>query len=100
VSNLQIEGVSLTSEGEEAYETVRSLFPELDDYSLLEILVDLVKKDPSLDYMRVSKIGPQALVTCHCRVCEKDIIMSLGWKGHLSWIETGLCILCKMKVKQ
>lgn len=94
---LQIDGITLTLEGVEACEVVQSLYPELDDEGLLGILFSLVKADPSLDYIRLSKGGPQAFVTCLCKECNNDTIMSLGWKGHIGWIETGLCALCRMK---
>jgi hypothetical protein len=97
VRSLQIEGIALTHEGVEACETIHSLYPELDDEGLLGIIFSLVKADPTLDYVRLSKGGPQALVTCSCKGCSKDIVMSLGWKGHIGWIETGLCALCRMK---
>ncbi|MFA5037359.1 MAG: hypothetical protein WC479_09320 [Candidatus Izemoplasmatales bacterium] len=97
--SLQIEGLTLTSDGEEAMETIRGLFTDLDDEGLLGVLVGLVKEDPNLDYIRIERGGPSALVKCYCKRCKKDHFMSLGWLGHVQWIGTGLCSLCSRMVE-
>jgi hypothetical protein len=94
--SLKIEGLTLTSDGEEAMETIRGLFTDLGDESLVSILFGLVKEDPKLDYIRIEKGGPSFICKCQCKRCHEDRFMTIGWTGHVQWIETGLCPLCKM----
>jgi hypothetical protein len=98
-NELEIEGISLTEEGREALNTVKGIFPESCADELYSILVGLVKADPTLDYIRIEKGGPSALVRCYCKRCEKDHYMTLGWLGHVQWIKTGLCPLCVRMVE-
>ena len=95
--NFQVEGITLTSDGVEAVKVISSLYPESDNDEILSILVGLVKENPKLDYIRVKKGALQALVTTHCDSCKKDIVMSLGWIGHVRWIKTNKCSLCSRK---
>jgi len=99
VSSLQIDGLTLTPDGEEALETIQGLFTDLDSEGLLGVLVGLVREDPTLDYIRIEKGGPSALVKCFCSRCKEDRYMTLGWLGHVKWIKTGLCPKCAMFVE-
>ncbi len=96
MSNLQIEGLTLTKAGEEAVEVIHSLFPDLDDRGILDVLLGIVQKEPTLDYVRIDRGGPSVLVGCHCKSCNLTRFMTSGWVGHIKWIETGLCSHCRM----
>jgi hypothetical protein len=93
---MESKGYQLTEEGSEAMDTIRGLFTDLGDEGLVSILFGLVKKDQKLDYIRIEKGGPSFICKCQCERCHEDRFMTIGWTGHIQWIKTGLCPLCKM----
>lgn len=97
---LNIAGVTLTSEGQGALDSFQGIFPELNEKELLEILVGLIQEDPKLDYIiKLARGEDIGLVSCLCSGCQKENIMSLGWIGHRKWINSGLCPVCSMRRK-
>jgi ssDNA-binding Zn-finger/Zn-ribbon topoisomerase 1 len=95
------EGFRLTKDGNEALDIIKSLYPDSNDSECIAILIGLIKDDPTLDYIRITKLSSvKEIVVCRCIECGEDIRLSLGWTGHRRWIENKTCPLCNMMLKR
>jgi len=93
---LQIEKITLTEDGIEALEIVQGLYPDLDKEEQYVILIGMAKEDATLDYVIAEQGATDELVLCHCKECNQDIYMGIGYLGHRFWIKSGICPKCNL----
>jgi hypothetical protein len=94
------EGITLTVAGEDTLKIIEGIFPNSSEEENFRVLVELAKEEPENDYIRAERVTAiNDLVTVKCKLCEETHRMSLGWLGHVQWIQTKLCPLCHIRTE-